>query len=167
MNWWNLTAKAAGLTTLYYGIKDINRIGLANKNKNPQTNIAKNYTDMYIKSNRLDLNETFFPTVVSNAKKGWVNTYLEDSIMPFVWGVTGYTKGIAMGTALNAIPMALGIGALTLSASDKFDKATGRNLTNYSFMRKHGGKFCLALLALGAVKSFLYNICNVGKYDQI
>ena len=163
----NLLTKAAGATTLYYSLVDIGRFGKAFKDKNPQAKIAQYYPDLYVKSQTMDIESNYLPTVVSNAKKMWYNTYLKDSIMPFIWGVTGYTSGIATGIVHNLVPISLGLGALTLSAVDKFDKATGRNLTNYSFLKKHGGKVCLGLLAIGALKTFLYEVCGFGKYKQL
>ena len=167
MNMGNILAKAAGATTLYYSLVDINRFGNAFKDKNPQAKIAKYYPELYIQSKQLDINQTYLPTVVSRVKKFWYDTYLKDTIMPFIWSITGYVSGVTTGAIHNAVPMALSVGALALSATDKFDKATGRNLTNYSWIKKNGGKVCLGLLALGAAKTFLYEVCGIGKPKQL
>ena len=141
-----LLTKAAGAYALYLCAVDIGRFGKAFKNKKPQSEIAKNFPDMYINSQRINLSETLLPTVVSNAKNGWFNIYLQDSILPFWHGITGYAQGICTGITHNILPICLGIGAV---ASKRF------------------GKYCAIGLALGAAKSFLYNVCGVGQYKKL
>ena len=179
-------AKVIGGTALYYSAKDVNRFGIAVKNKNPQAKIAQSFPDMYINTQRIELSNTLLPTIVGDAKKGYFDFYLRDNWFPFIYGITGYIKGIAIGLAHNIIPIGLAVGALAFSkgghkikdpATGKFlkgfyekikDKKTGTEIIKkIPFLKRTTGKVCAGLLIFGALKSFITNVCGVGDYQKL
>ena len=111
--------KVIGGYTMYLTAKDANRFGMAFKNKNPQSKVAESYPDMYINTQRIELSNTVLPTIVCDAKKGYFDYFLRDTWFPFIYGVTGYTKGVFTGICHNIVPIALGIGALAFSKGGK------------------------------------------------
>ena len=141
----NILAKTVGVGALWLTIKDAHRVGIAAKNKNPQAKIAQSLPDAYIKSKELDMGT--MPTVVANMKDRWMNFRLNETVTPAIYGVTGYLGGAVNGLINNVIPLSLGIGALAF--------------------KKTGGKICAALLGLGALKMFLFDVCGFGKYKRL
>ena len=125
---------------------DSNRFGIAFKNKNPQAKIAENFPDIYIQSKMMDINQSYLPTIVSNTKRSYLNFRLQDSIMPCIHGITGYFSGIYTGLVHNAVPIALGIGALAF---------------------KRAGKYCAIGLGLIAAKTLFYNVLGIGQYKKM
>lgn len=160
----NILTKIAGAGAIFLSAQDAHRMGIAGKNKYPQQQIAKEYPDEYINTQRLNMEA--LPTVVADAKKSWFNVCLDDTFMPAFNGVVGYVKGFVGGLVNNVVPLALGSGALLMSKSDKISSA-GTKLTNYSVIRKHGGKLCVGLMAIGALKIFLHDICGFGQYKKL
>ena len=145
MNLGNIITKAIGAGAVFLSFSDAHKVGLAYKNKAPQSYIAKTYPDIYINSQQMEAGA--LPTVVSNLKRSWFNVCLDDTIMPAIKSVKGYISGSTKQIINNVIPLSLGIGALALK---------GRR-----------GNLCAGLLGLGALKIFIYDICNIGKYKKI
>lgn len=146
MSFGSVLTKATGAYALYLSLKDSHIIGLANKNKYPQAKIAKDYSEMYLNSQRMNIKGTYLPVTVSNAKKSYLNFFLDDMFLPSIYGVVGYVSGLKQGLFHNALPIALSVGAL---ASRRF------------------GKYCALGLAFGAVKTFIFDIAGVGQYKKL
>ena len=180
--------KAIGAYSLYLSAKDTNRFGKAFKNKNPQAKIAESFPDMYINTQRIELSKTVLPTIVCDAKKGYFDYYLRDTLFPFWHGLTGYVAGICTGIVHNIVPIVLGIGALAFSKSgvkreitdpktgkiikamcEKVkDPATGAYIyKKVPFLKRVPGKICAGILLLGALKSILTNVCGFGDYRKL
>ena len=134
-----------GAGAVLLSINDAHKIGIAGKNKAPQSYIARTYLDAYVKSMELDAN--IMPTVVSNMKRRWFNVRMDDSFFPAMHSVLGYCSGFSHQFIKNILPLSLGIGALA--------------------MKNKGGKICAALLTLGAIKMALYDVFNFGKPPKI
>lgn len=134
-----------GLGAVLLSLNDAHKVGIAVKNKAPQSYVAKTYLDTYIKSK--ELNANIMPTVVSNLKRRWFNLRMDDSFFPALKGLTGYFSGFTNQFTNNILPLSLGIGALAL--------------------KKGGGKLCAALLTLGAIKMAIYDVCSFGKPPKI
>ena len=145
MNMAKLLSKAVGAGAIILSVKDSHRVGVAQKNRAPKDYIARTYPDIYINSQRLD--REALPTVVSGLKKSWFNVCMDDTTFPAIHGVTGYISGFSRQLVNNVLPLSLGLGALALKGK--------------------GGKICAGLLGLGALKIFLYDICNIGKYKKL
>lgn len=160
----SIISKLAGIGGLCLAVKDSHATGIAGKNKNPKYQIAKTYPDMYINSQRLDMSGVFFPTVVSDLKNSFFGYFLDDSYLPFIHGITGYVKGFCTGIFNNAIPILLSAGALLMSKSGKNLPAGAKPP---SFLMRNGGKACAALLALGAAKTFIYDIAGFGQPKKL
>lgn len=149
----SVLTKAIGAYTLYSSLWDSHIIGISNKNKYPQAKIAKDYTDMYINSQRMNIKGTYLPVTVSIAQKKFLNFFLDDLILPSFYGVIGYLSGLKQGLFHNGLPIGLSIGALTMNSK--------------SPLQKLGGRACAALILLGALKSFIFDVAGVGQYKKI
>ena len=160
----NIMTKLAGLGGLYLIGTDAHGYGIAGKNKNPQTQVAKCYPNMVLDAQRLTSDTLMVPT--GKLKNAYLNYWLEDTTFPAWHAFTGYVSYFTKSLVNNVIPLSLSVGALAFSKSDKFSKA-GANLTRYSAIKKHGGKLCAALLAIGAAKMFICDICGMGDYKKI
>lgn len=141
----NFINKAAGLGAIYLSVKDSNLIAKAYMSKAPQQYIAKTYPDVFLNSQRVDMES--LPTVVSSLKKSWFNYIMNDTTMPMIYAAKGYMSGLKNSIINNVVPLSLGIGAFTL--------------------KKPNAKICTALLGLYAAKVFIYDVLNIGKYKKI
>jgi len=139
-----ILTKTIGLGTLFLVARDAHLQGISGKNRNPQYQIAKDYPDMYINSQRIE-SDTLM-TATSTFKKKYFDFCMGDSFMPAVHGVTGYLKGMKNAIVNDVIPLSLSLGAVAL---------------------KRGGGACAAVLAFLGTKALLYDICGFGKYKKL
>lgn len=141
----NLYKNAVGIGAVLLSLSDAHKVGIAGRNKAPQSYIAKTYLDAYVNSKQINAN--IMPTVVSNLKRRWFNFRMDDSFIPAIQTVKGYCSGFTNQFVNNIIPFSLGLGALAF--------------------KKGGGKLCAALLTLGAIKMALYDVCSFGQHKKI
>ena len=139
--------KVIGAGALYLGIKDAHIVGIAGKNKNPKTQIAKNFPDLYLNSQRLETLDTL-PVVTSQMKQKWFNWLLDDNIAPTIHAITGYFSGLTFGLVNNVIPLTLGAGALLIK-------------------NRVGAAACAVALGIGAVAKFVTSILSLGSYKKL
>ncbi len=145
MNMSKFLTKAMGAGAILLSVNDAHKVGVAAKNKAPQSYVAKNYPDLYINSQRLD--RRTLPSVVSKMKNSWFNFRMDDSAIPALCGISGYISGLSKQLVSNVIPLSLGLGALTLKGKSS--------------------KLCALMLVLGAAKIAFCDILGIGKYKQL